>query len=370
MPALARLQASDCDNPELDIFTRVNGVLTDVYSLEFVIEEDVTTPGTPIQVYPLSGRQTVDLALCPTGDKLSTGRYVAEWTPGVAEPIGTHIVRWFFQLTAASPEQSFCEEFEVLPEVTASTTTGYTTIAELRAEGVTVAQADDARLQVLIGRATNMIDHYTGRWFEPRSKVFMLDGTGAGGLLLGPPIISISQVRLLARDVGPSVLDVDLADVRIYNRHLTQELLDPDDRQNPKLEFLTFDERYERSTLVWGGARDLFHPVVWPRGTQNVEVTGIFGYTDPDGSPTGRTPEMISYACMLMVLRDLPGLATQRGFDARRAFAVTEYKTRDQSIKYASPDKLGNQGVGGFTGDPTIDSILKMFRRPLALGAA
>lgn len=369
MPALARLQASDCDNPELDIFTRVNGVLTDVYSLEFVIEEDVSTPGTPIQVYPLAGRQTVDLALCPAGDKLSTGRYVAVWTPGVAELIGTHIVRWFFKLTAASPEQTFCEEFEVLPEVTASTTTGYTTIADLRAEGVTVAQADDARLQVLIGRASNMIDHYTGRWFEPRSKVFLLDGTGARGLLLGPPIISISQVRLLARDLDASIQDLDLADVRIYNRHLTQELLDPDDRESPKLEFLAFDERFERDP-VYGRTRDLFHPQYWPLGTQNVEITGIFGYTDPDGSPTGRTPEMISYACMLMVLRDLPGLATQRGLDARRAFTVTEYKTRDQSVKYASPDKLGTQGVGAFTGDPTIDNILAMYMRPPAMGAA
>lgn len=368
MPALARLQASDCDYPELDIFTRVNGVLTDVYSLEFVIDEDVTTPGSPIQVYPPSGRQTVDLALCPTGDKLSTGRYVAVWTPAVTEPIGTHLVRWFFKLTAASPEQTFCEEFEVLPEVTASTSTGYATIGELRAEGVTVAQADDARLQVLITRASRMIDRYTGRWFEPRSKVFLIDGTGARGLLLGPPIISISQVRLLARDLGVSIQDLDLADVRIYNRHLTQELLDPDDRESPKLEFLSFDERYERDP-VYGRVRDLFHPQYWPLGTQNVEITGIFGYTDPDGSPTGRTPEMITYACMLMVIRDLPQLASQRGVDARRAFAVTEYKTRDQSVKYASPDKLGSQGVGAFTGDPTIDNILAMYTRPPELGA-
>ena len=50
MPTLARNQASDCANPEIDIFFDVGGVATDVDSLEFIIFEDVTTPGTPIPI--------------------------------------------------------------------------------------------------------------------------------------------------------------------------------------------------------------------------------------------------------------------------------------------------------------------------------
>lgn len=371
MPELARGQASDCANPALDIFTQVNGTLTDVASLEFQIFEDVTTPGTPVQVYPIAGRQAVNITdLCPVGDKISTGRYVANWTPDLAEPIGVHKICWFFKLTATSPEQTFSEEFSVLAEVTGSTSSGYCTIADLRAKGVPetgIGAKTDAELQALIAQQSAMIDLYTGRFFEPRSMVQLLDGTGRRGMLIGQPIISISRIRLIATDFSSaSELDVDLGDVRIYNRHLSG-LSIPDDRENPRIEFLEYDRRHE--SLGRGDLHGIFHPHRWPEGTQNVEITGIFGYTEHDGSPTGRTPPAIGMACCMMVIRNLASPLDPDYFDTVNGWRVTELKTRDQTIKWASPDKLGSRGIGAFTGDPTIDNILAAYVRPPTMGA-
>lgn len=366
MPALARGQASNCSNPELDLFTKVNGVLTDVDTLEFIIFDEVTTPGTPIQTYPPSGRASVDVDnLCPTGQKISTGRFVAIWTPPLTQAIGTHSIQWFFKLTASSPEQTFTEEFEVLPEVTGGATDGYCSVQKLRDAGVTVAQASDAQLQQKISLASKWIDKLTGRFFEPRTKTIRVDGTGARGLLLGDPIISISEIKLISDD---SIVTnpIDLNDVRIYNRHMTQGLFDPDDRESPKIEFLMFDERHEHLPVH---VHEVFHPHRWPKGTQNVEITGVFGYTDPDGTTNGQTPDLICEACTLMVIRFFLSTPAEGASDDANAWRVTEYKTRDQTIKFADPAKLGSAGVGAFTGDPQIDRILAMYARPPALGA-
>ncbi len=366
MPAIARGQASNCSNPEIDVFTKVNGVPTDVDSLEFIIFEDVTNPGTPIQVFPVAGRSAVNTDLCSTGQKITTGRYVALYTPPLTEPIGTHIVQWFFKLTPTSPEQSFSEDFEVLAEVTGSPTSGYCTVQQLRDAGVTTTQADDSKLQELIADASRMIDKFTGRFFEPRTLTIRIDGTGRPGILLGDPIISISEIQLISDDTNPPVIPLALDDVRIYNRHISQNLLNPDDRESPKIEFLMFDEREERLPLT---VHHIFHPHRWPRGTQNVEITGIFGYTDPNGTPNGKTPLQICIACQLIVIRFLlEPFATSDG-DAGNAWRVIEHKTRDQTIKFADPSKLGSAGVGAFTGDPQIDRIIAQYTRPPAMGA-
>jgi hypothetical protein len=369
MPALARGQASNCSNPILDIFTKVSGISTDVAVLQFVIFEEVTTPGTPIQVFPPAGRQTVDLNDCPVGQKIATGRYVALYTPELTEPIGTHIIQWYFKLTPTSPEQSFSEEFEILAEVTAGSSSGYCTVGDLRDAGVTISQADDARLQKLITLASRMIDKYTGRFFEPRTKTIRLDGTGARGLLLNEPIISISEVKLVS-DETVSTSSVSLTDLRIYNRHISQNLLSPDDRESPKIEFLEFDYRNESlSTFSSSYAHEIFHPHRWPKGTQNVEITGIFGYTDPDGTPMGQTPDGICMACQLMVIRLFLEPFGDGNGDAANSWRVTEHKTRDQSIKFADPSSLGSAGVGAFTGDPQIDRILAMYSRGPLMGS-
>jgi hypothetical protein len=106
--------------------------------------------------------------------------------------------------------------------------------------------------------------------------------------------------------------------------------------------------------------------LVWPRGQQNVTVQGIFGYTEPDGSPTGRTPELIRHATKLLVLRELPLLADiDAREDAQKRYRLTSERTRDQSYTLEAL-----RLHGAFTGDPAIDNILVAFARPPDFGAA
>lgn len=350
MARLALGETSSCTNPVLDVFTQVNGVLTDLYSLEFQVFD--ATGGPPIQVYPatVGDRQDVNVTDgCPVGHRLSVGHYVAEWTVPPSEPVGTHLVRWYFMLTPSSQEQQFAEEFEVL-SVAASSSAGYCLVQDLCDEGVTEAQASDQLLQDRIAYASRFIDACTRRWFEPRWRTYLLDGPGHDTLFLDVPIVGIDEVAAAVGDGVPEDGDlVDSGDYRVYNRHLSQGLTAPDDRDNPK--------------LVRVGGK-------WPRGRQNVRVTGAFGYTEvPHGSATsteGVTPELIRRCCVLLVLRDLAKLSDADAQADAKGGRVVEERTRDQSYKRGRSrvDLLGQGGATAWTDDPEINGLLDLFRAP------
>jgi hypothetical protein len=353
MPSLCRGQASNCTNPVLDIYTAVAGTRTDVALLEFQIFERITNPNAPVQVYPLSGRQLVDDALCPTGAKLGTGHYVAVWTPSLAALTGTYEIRWFFKLALQAPEQTLVEEFTVLTEVAGSTTDGYTSVAALREEGVG-SEHSDARLLTLIARTSQWIERWTGRWFEPRSCTYRLDGTGGSVLFLQEPIIRIESVRFTYDELGDDEY-MELGSLRIYNRHLTQRLTNPDDRDNPRLEWIT-DYGFERTRrgVAWDSG-------CWPRGCQNIEVSGIFGYTEYDGTPLGRTPLDIQLATQMLVVRELAPVAdTDARQEAWMSGRIASMSTQGQSISWSS----GSGATSApFSGDPQIDRLLAPYTR-------
>ena len=87
---------------------------------------------------------------------------------------------------------------------------------------------------------------------------------------------------------------------------------------------------FDAPRLTWRYAR-------FPRGFGNVVVGGRFGFTEPDGTPEGRTPPAIRRACVLVVLRGLDALGGDAGFDARNRWRLVEERTRDQSYKLAGP---------------------------------
>jgi hypothetical protein len=106
----------------------------------------------------------------------------------------------------------------------------------------------------------------------------------------------------------------------------------------------------------------------FPRSAQNVSVTGLFGYTDPDGTPLGRTPDSIRQATMLLVRRELGSLSDgDTTFDLQEGHRVKRIKTRDQEIEYSDERMDGALTV---TGDGAIDRLLSMYIRPIRLGAA
>lgn len=270
----------------------------------------------------------------------------------------------------------------------------YVTVEELRDEGV-AASLTDARLLRAIQRASNLIDAWTHRFFAPRAMTMLLDGTGHDILQIGHPIISIQQVRVLSPESTIQRPDdwIELPTYRVYNRHLTQGLLDPDDRQNPKIQYVNSWEGTRRliSLFSWG---------YWPIGVQNIEIRGLFGYTDPDPDeapltplpipvpapvplptppppfvPLGKTPEMIKVATIMLAARDLLPLADIEGrTEAALAARIMRLRTRDQEISYSSSNSstggtTGLSSASGIAGNSEIMAILAPYCRGPVLGA-
>lgn len=209
----------------------------------------------------------------------------------------------------------------------------YASLADMRAEGVTPAQASDERLTALLVEASAFVDHVTGWFFEPRTMVLRMDGRGTPSL--EPPVPPIRLDELLIDGVAASLAQDDIAI-----------------RGAPVLP--GFDA--PRLTL----ARSVF-----PKGTDNVVANGLWGYTEPDGTPTGATPPAIRRAVMLLVMRWLPLLGDAEATAAKSQWRILEERTRDQSYRL-SP--LSSVGVT-FTSDPEIDLLLARYRKPIGLGA-
>ena len=211
----------------------------------------------------------------------------------------------------------------------------YATVNDLRAEGVTAAQATDDRLAALIEEAGGTIDRITGWFFEPRALTLRLDGRGSPSLELPAPPISLDRLAVDTTELSLASQDLVLVGAPV----------------GPG-----FDA--PRISLTRGR--------IFPKGMANVVVEGRFGFTEPDGTLEGRTPREIRRACMLLVLRSLPLLANDDSADeARSRWRIIEERTRDQSYKL-NPDSR----AATLTGDPEIDSILSRYCRPLGLGAA
>jgi hypothetical protein len=370
MRLLARGQSSNGANPVLDVFTPVAGVLAEPATLAFQIFDvsDDDKRAAPVQVFPdAAGARAAILTASawPDGDKLGPGHFVARWTPSSTESIGAHEIHWFLQPTGGGLEQTIVEEFDVVAEVAGSSAQVYALVSDLRAEGVQAKDASDVRIARMIRLASQYVDRITGRFFTPRAMTLTLDGSGRRAQLLGHPIVAVGEVKMFAG------LFEDLAEIpvipsffRPFNRHLTQGLLDPDDRENPRLEF--FHESDLLGVYTTPAAQLGLGALVWLTGVQNIIIDGVFGYTDPDGSPTGRTPDLIRHVTKLLVMRELPVLADFAWReDRRQRWRITSERTRDQSYNL---DALRAQGI--FTGDPEIDAILVSFQRPAQLGAA
>jgi len=245
---------------------------------------------------------------------------------------------------------------------------GYTTTGLLRERLDSCGEGyEDKVLQRLIDSASLFIEFVTGLWFESRNLVLKLDGRATQILQVPVPIIDVTKIEVVDPYYIPSSEEIEITSVVVYNRHLTQNLSNPDDRQNPKLTFVT---------SAYGT-----HPLslaAWPKGFQNIQLTGSFGYTDYDPSlgglnPPGVTPPMIRELCERLCLRDLPsspGMAIAGPNDPswyerwmRSQGRVTQEKVRDQSISYAAPGSYDGNITGVITGDPWIDMMLLQFSK-------
>lgn len=211
----------------------------------------------------------------------------------------------------------------------------YASVADLRAEGVTATEASDARLELLLDEASRLIDRVTGWFFEPRLLTLRLSGRGVPTIELPVPSIRLDRLTL-----GLSELPLDAEHLLVVGAPVQPGFDTP---------YLT--RRHGR----------------FPRGHGNVVAEGLWGFTEDDGTPTGRTPPAIRRATMLLVLRNLAPLADDASLEARSRWRIIEERTRDQSYKLDSTKAAA--ASASLTGDPEVDALLALYVRPAPLGA-
>jgi hypothetical protein len=339
------------------------GLFTDVFAGAFQILDSTGT-----QIFPGSGRQTLDVSTAtPAGNHLGLGRYVAVWDSS-ASAVGQYTIRWFFTRVSGGTEETFDEEFEIV--TAAYKGSNYCTVYDLRDEGLLSSVKTDAQCQAAIVRAGRYIEMYTGRTFGPKFKTIDVDGSGGRAVQFEEPIIGIDSLYLsFVTNFTAQDLLIPSEALKVYNRHLTQGLSEPDDRENPKLEFvhgadLAGVNYYESGTGY------VLYQLMFPNGRQNLRAMGAFGYTDRNptatpGAGAGVVPEMVREAAKLLVFRNLGSMASGDRTTSYIQSRIYSETTRDQSYQ-ATATWL----KGAFTGDSAIDDILATYSRPAQFGAA
>lgn len=363
MTIIERGQASSCNVPALQLFAvdPEDGFMRDIASGSYVIKKP---DGTEAQA-----STAINIADCPTGDRLGKGRYAAKWTvptDASTTPTGIYTIEWTYVIenpAGTLNTYNVTRSFEVAPAGVGINPMGayYASYGEVAELGLSGCQGKNAT--ALLTLATQYIEKFTGNFFVPTPKNVRVDGTGSHAQLLREPIIAIADVAIDIAPFEPSDLPIDASSLRVYNRHIRQGLTRPDDRDNPKLEFYHAFDRH-------GNKHASFARLFFNRGEQNVGVEGVFGYTDPDGTPYGSTPALITRAALMLVVRNaIPISDVEARQDQQRAGQLEELRTRDQQVKWNFPSGvLGHHAfTGGFTGDPEIDTILMMYQKPIAL---
>ncbi len=346
-----------------------SGVLTNLYALSFQVFDvsDDAKKAMPLQVYPATpgDKQAVVVGTdAPTGDRDGTGRYTARWTVPTTEAVGLHEVRWFWQETSTSTEQTARQPFDVV-EVAVPRFTVLALPSDLRAEGVcATGPAGVSTLRVLAGlaAASTYIERYTRRRFSAQYQALDVDGIHANGLPLptATPIVGVEQIQYREAYYSLGEFVSSGSTYRIYNRHL-RGMVHPDDRDNPRIEIFDFTHDASRAVLLGG--------YTFPEGRQNIRVLGVFGYTEPDDTPFGGVPPLVRDAAMRLAMRNLPKAASGEQAAARMAASVKREKTREQEVEYGF-DTDNAAFVGKITGDPAVDQVLAMYRAPMGMGAA
>lgn len=384
MITLAQGQAVSPTSPALVFIAQNVGQIVPCTSVSYRIL-DVSSPekaAAPVQVFPDSGLQAVDLVNdAVQNDPLGqVGVFAARWTVPSDASVGRYLIEWTYQMTSPlndgtytittdqpSPAGTFQKAFEVVKAAGIAWQMGalesYALICDVReALGWTRESVSDVRLGHLIAMASRWIERITQRTFAPRYKIARHGGNSSRKLLLGEPIIAISSVGIDTEPTQQGDLCVELDLLRVYNRHLSEGTIAPDDRENPKLEFVHSDDLYGIRFIPFRGIS--LRSLAWPVGVQNIHVRGFFGYTDPDGSPWGETPRLIQHVVSLIVARELPKIGTDAREDAQWRWRINDQKSGETEIKMVDPRKWGE-----FFGDPEIDSILTSFVRPPALAS-
>jgi len=356
MRGLVPGEQSSTTNPVLQLFCRSAEFLTDLYEGTFRIESILTPGAAPV----------VKVAATPfdSTHKLGIGRYMiptgdtASWTKG------THRAVCLYAMESGGKTYTQVIEFEILDSATFASGAGFSayasSLAMLSVQALSTKTV--AELQQNLSDNSRRIEQWTRRFFEPRYQRIRISGTRTISLRLNEAIIAIEDVYAYAKySTGEEWYAIrNHGSFQAFNRHL-DGLLSPDDRKDPRLEMIS-DSYIDNEPI---------YTFDWPYGHQNIEVRGVFGYTDPEGDESGgrvligRTPRVLSQVLTALVYRSLLD-PTLSDLTRQSPGSIKSMSTRAQSIAFGG----GGVAAGvdaGMSGDPIIDRMLLPLCAPLRL---
>lgn len=213
----------------------------------------------------------------------------------------------------------------------------YTTIAEMRTEGLLEADHSDSVVDDAIDFCEQFIERICDQHFYSASQARRYDGRGTTLLILDVPLIG-DPTEIAFRDSSNSwVAQAPLSNFSVYNRI-------PTDRTYPRIKI---DRSVLGTTIVDVGLDNNS----FPRGTLNIRVTGNFGFVESDGT----VPKPIVKAAKMLTAIYVDTVGDGDLFKNLRAQA-----TKSEAGEY---DIVENMLNGHWTGVPQVDRILKMYRR-------
>lgn len=352
MPGIVKGEASSCANPLLPFFYQKDGFLADVAALRFEV------------YYVVSGAKvhsaTVNMDPCAHGgNHKALGYYVAPLDPEALnlEP-GPYEIVWHYKAAAADAELSTAYRFEVLNPKYFRVSQRY--VAYMGSDHEAFADFPLEQRQKAIESVSRTVERLTGRFFFPRYMTIKHSvRPDSTQVWLDEPVIGVGEIALEITGLyitTPTDYQLDISMVRVFNRHL-DNLLSPDDRDNPKIQLVGSTPEGDLPTTSR-----------FPEGAKNVLITGVFGYTDPDGGPFGQVPSQLQEVILGLAWRQLQD---PLGVDPmlQTPGRVKMAKTRDQQIQFDTKGASGSAG-SSMTGDPRLDNILLTYCRPPHVGVA
>ncbi len=267
------------------------------------------------------------------------GAYYIDWTVPENQKTVTHRACWTWRLFDGSDEESECYDFEVISASFFSPEIFYLTPADFYNEGWDPEFFKPEMINKRLKLVQQYIEKVTGFIFRRYNYQFFLDGNGTRLCRVPQPIISVSDIAF-AQGFN-SYRSENLKDFIVYNRY------QPDDRWNPKIEVseFTVDDIFS-----FGGSLGRF-----PKGTQNIRITGEFGFVEEG---TMDTPQPIKDAMMIMTGMFLYDYANEEMQQELRTRGVVSETTDGHSYTL---DRAFRGGT--LTGISEVDNLLMPYVR-------
>jgi hypothetical protein len=351
MPGLVRTEASSTDNPILPFFYQEDGLMRDVAALRFEVYSNSTGA--------LKASGVVNLLPSSSGGhRLSTGYYVAPLAPSVLNlEVGPCEIIFYFRTALANPERAEVYFFEILDPKHFRISSRYVSYAPSSHPSLDNYKLEER--QQALRDASREVERLTGRIFFPKYMEMPVSvQPKSKSLWIDQPLVGINGITIEQEGIVTSTLqsyDLDTSSIKVFNRHLSY-VLSPDDRQNPKITFADV-----------GSSSDLVGLSYFPRGDKNVKIKGVFGYTDPDGSPIGEVPKPLQDVVVMLAAKALKDPLAEDIY-SQASGRIKKAKTRDQEIQFDT--SAISAYSADMTGDARIDSILLAYCRPPHVGAA